>query len=117
MQEWATSPTGLPASWPEVLGRVEEAVREALAAAAVREKAAGQVMQSAPVDLRGPVWQQCQQRLQECLDGLETCVARAAQSAEPAAVVIEAGEDVVRRWQEAWRAVGQKLAIEATGAV
>jgi hypothetical protein len=110
-------PTGLPASWPEILGKVEAAVREAQAAAAVREEAAARAMQSAPADLGGPVWHQSQQRLQACLDGLEACAARATQSAEPAAVVIDAGVDVVRRWQAGCLALGQKLATGAAGDV
>jgi hypothetical protein len=116
MAEPSIGEQSLSPSWLEVLRRVEEAIRQAEAAAAEREPAAGASgLESTP--RRDPAWFQCQQCLQECLDGLEGCAARATQSVQQAEEAISAGEDVIRHWQEACRAVVQKLAKGATAAI
>jgi hypothetical protein len=111
MDEAVVAASALPQAWPAVLAEVENAVREAEAAAADREKALDGEPAPGP-DAGLTAWDACRQRLQDCLDGLETCAARAAENASEAEAAIAAVEQEAERWQAAFRALGQRLAAD-----
>jgi hypothetical protein len=104
----------LPASWPEFLAQVQQAVQQAEADAQEREQALQAGSPPGPAPDREAAWRQCSERLKERLDGLEACAARAQQSAAEADAAITAGEEVIRRWLAACQTVGQQLAQRAS---
>jgi soluble cytochrome b562 len=108
----------LPATWPEVLAQVQQALQQAEAAARAREQALEAGPAPDPMaDDRETTWRQGQERLKERLDGLEACAAKARHNAAEADAAITDGEEVIRRWLAACQTVGQKLAERAASGV
>jgi hypothetical protein len=99
MNQPASPETKLPPSWAETLDQVRQALHLAEQAAAEREKAFPAIPQPNPAasDFEAK-WRQCLERLQERFTILETCAAKADQTAEPADAALEAGEVGIRRW-------------------
>jgi hypothetical protein len=116
MQTPANLQAALPSSWPAVLARVQDSVRQAEMAAREREQAVASLFPLAAQADGQPPWPGHQQ-VQECLNGLEACAARAAQTAEQADVFIAAGQDVVSAWLAACQELAQKLVKEPTSPV
>jgi hypothetical protein len=118
MQSAAPSENVLPASWPEVLAQVQQALQQAEEAAQKREQAleAEPVPDPAAAE-RETARRHCLERLQERLAGLEACAEQARQNVGDAEAAINAGEEVIRRWLAACQTVGQRLAERAAPGV
>ena len=108
-----SSGSSLPADWAAVLDRVAEARVGAERAAAEREQALPPAGTSVPA----PGGDVALRKVAEHLARLEAEVERAGRRLGPVETVLEDQERAVREWQQALRAVGERLANGVGGPV
>jgi hypothetical protein len=104
----------LPASWLEVLHQVEQALHQAVAEAAERERTVASARSAATTPEGEPVWQDGLQRLEERLQGLHAVVSQAEQRVAEVDGALAAAEAGLREGLTAAGASGQRLA-DGTG--
>ena len=117
MEQPLAAETQLPPSWAEALVQVQQALQIAEQSAREREKALPALLEPNAATGFASRWQQCLERLKERLGALESCAAKAEQSAEPADAALGAGEDTIREWLTEIETVAGKLADRGTGPV
>ena len=96
----------LPDDWVAVLGRVQETLQQAEAAAAAREQA---LAADDPPAGEAP-WRHGLDALRQRVDGLDRHADRAAQGVAEVDAVLTQGEEAVRTWLKASEAGRRKLA-------
>jgi len=106
MRRSSTSRPILPADWTEVLGRVQQALEQANAAAAKRVEALDAGAATPPE----PFWRHGLEQARARLDTLSTYADRASHAVAEADVALGAGEDTLRGWLEANEAARRRLA-------
>ena len=110
------SPVGpvLPATWADVLDRVQQAMEQTAREAATRAAACETPPQPDKVE---SAWRRALDTFPERLQRLHEAAQYAGQSATDAETALAAAEAELQRWQAAAAATGRRLANWAAGEV
>jgi len=101
----------LPADWAEVLGRVQQTLEEADAAATRRvENLESPAVTANSATAREPAWRYGLEQARHRLDLLATYADRAGHAVAEADVALGTGEDSLRGWLSASEAARRRLA-------
>jgi hypothetical protein len=104
----------LPATWAEVLDRVQQALEQTATAAASRASA----FESLPLPQQTEsAWRRALDAFPERLQRLREAAQYAGQAATEADAALAAAEAELQRWQHTAAASARRLADEATGEV